>query len=103
MSGAPKLDLLIALCGVWFLIFLWIHRGMEMLSNILCFTMVATFVLLCWLLFWFGEWSVVIPQVLRIDLKDITDIGFWSSGATFAMRMLGYSMGILIILGSYNR
>ena len=103
VSGAPKLDLLMALCGVWFLIFLCIHRGMEMLSKILCFTTVATFLLLCWLLFWFGQWSVVIPQVLKIDLKYITDIGFWSRGATFSMRMFGFSMGILITLGSYSR
>ena len=45
----------------------------------------------------------MIPQVLRIDLKDLTDFDFWSRGATFSMRMFGYSMGILIILGSYNR
>ena len=102
--SVPKWDLLIALHGVWFLIFLFTFKGMGILSRILYLSGVIPILQLIVLLFWISPLNgTVLIDVLKIDYDHITDINIWMRAAQFSVTMIAFSIGILTGLASYNR
>jgi hypothetical protein len=102
--GYPKWDLLIALHVGWFIVFIFVMKGMKIYSRILYVSGTVPIVILAGLAICFAPYDgSIVVKTFSIELRDLIDLNCWIRAAKASVGSLVTGIGATTCLASYNR